>query len=332
MGTAAIEAPPRDELFRAYRPGVELRDDSADGPVMVGHFAVFNRWTEIDSLWEGRFLERIAPGAFRKTFREGRDAMRVLFQHGHDPQVGNKPIGSIRDLREDETGAYYEVPLLDARYVTEDVLPGLRAGVYGASFRFRVIREEFVQEPKPSAENPAGLPERTVKEAVVREFGPVTFPAYPDATAGIRSMTDEMVLGRLARDPAGVARLLETLSGSVAFPRALPVEIGEISGDGSGEALPPIDSDDEGRSPLSISGTPAAPPPPGGDGAADTTSEDAPPDVAPDLDQQDPGEPGAEDDHPAPADAGRSTVTPDGRSTSRVPLYPSGKETPAWLL
>lgn len=314
---AAIEAPPRDELFRAFRPGVELRDDGTDeGPVMVGHFAVFNRWTEIDSLWEGRFLERIAPGAFRKTFREGRDAMRVLFQHGHDPQVGDKPIGSIRELREDDTGAYYEVPLLDARYVTEDVLPGLRAGVYGASFRFRVLREEFVQEPKVSAENPAGLPERTIKEAVVREFGPVTFPAYPEATAGIRSLTDEMVLGRLARDPRGVARLLETLSGSVAFPRSIPA------------------ADDETREPLSLSGTHAAPPPSGGDDAADTTSEDAPPDDgAPDLDQQDPvQETAADEDPPEISEAGRSTVTPGSRPTSRVPLYPSGKERPTWLL
>ncbi len=319
MSTTAIEAPPRDELFRAFRPGIELRDDgSDDGPVMVGHFAVFNRWTEIDSLWEGRFLERISPGAFRKTFREGRDAMRVLFQHGHDPQVGDKPIGSIRDLREDDTGAYYEVPLLDARYVTEDVLPGLRAGVYGASFRFRVIREEFVQEPKASAENPSALPERTIKEAVVREFGPVTFPAYPDATAGIRSITDEMVLGRFARDPR---RLMETLSGAVAFPMSVPLStVAEISGDGSGEALPPID--DEGRSPLSISGATSAP--------ATTTSEGAPPDVAPAPEQDPDVDP--EPAEPATEDAGRSTVTPGSRPTSRVPLYPSGKERPAWLL
>jgi HK97 family phage prohead protease len=82
-------------------------------------------------------MERIAPGAFKKTFREQPRPMRVLFQHGMDPQVGDKPLGPIRDLREDETGAYYEVPLLDASYVRDQVLPGLRAGLYGASFRFR---------------------------------------------------------------------------------------------------------------------------------------------------------------------------------------------------
>jgi hypothetical protein len=52
-------------------------------PTLFGHFAVFNEWTEIDSMFEGHFLERIAPGAFKKTFRE--QQQKVLFQHGQDP-------------------------------------------------------------------------------------------------------------------------------------------------------------------------------------------------------------------------------------------------------
>jgi phage head maturation protease len=77
-------------------------------PTMHGHFAVFNRWTEINSWFEGNFLERIAPGAFKKTFRE--KTPKVLFQHGQDPQIGDKPLGPIESLAEDETGAAYEVP------------------------------------------------------------------------------------------------------------------------------------------------------------------------------------------------------------------------------
>ena len=34
-----------------------------------------------------------------------------------------------------------------------------------------------------SAHNPKGLPERTILEARVYEFGPVNFPAYSDATS-----------------------------------------------------------------------------------------------------------------------------------------------------
>jgi HK97 family phage prohead protease len=166
-----------------------LRSEPTDEPTMFGYFAVFNELTEIDSFFEGHFMERIDPKAFNKTFRENRDGMKVLFQHGLDPQIGDKPLGPIDELKSDEVGGYYEVPLLNAPYVRSDVLPGLEAGLYGASFRFRVMRELFDEEPDPSDTNPEGLPERTIKEAQVLEFGPVTFPAYSSATAGVRAIS-----------------------------------------------------------------------------------------------------------------------------------------------
>jgi hypothetical protein len=39
--------------------------------------------------------------------------------------------------------------------------------------------------------NPDGIPERRITEARLYEFGPVTFPANPNATASIRSTTDD---------------------------------------------------------------------------------------------------------------------------------------------
>jgi hypothetical protein len=53
----------------------------------------------------------------RSRRRSARTAtrMRVLFQHGNDPQVGDKPLGPIETLSEDARGGYYEVPLLDTR-------------------------------------------------------------------------------------------------------------------------------------------------------------------------------------------------------------------------
>lgn len=216
---------PRDNIVRALYSvgevpirGLEMRAAEAGGmPTMFGHFAVFNRWTEIDSIWEGKFMERIAPGAFKKTFRENRSAMRVLFQHGMDFSIGDKPIASIRALDEDDNGAFYEAPLIDARYVRDDILPGLEAGVYGASFRFSVMKEQWLDEPKSSENNPKGLPERTIQEARVAEFGPVTFPAYPDATAGVRSLTDMYALRQFARDPKSL-ELLEGLRAAALPP------------------------------------------------------------------------------------------------------------------
>ena len=192
--------PPRDELVRDIGGRLELREtDDGAPPTLVGHFAVFDEWTEINSEFEGNFMERVAPGAFKKTFAENSGRMAVLFQHGQDPQIGNKPLGPPVRLEEDTVGAYYEVPLLDAAYVRDNVLPGLRAGLYGASFRFSVQREAFNRDAKPSAYNPQGLPERTLQEVAVKEFGPVTFPAYAGATASVRSGTDEFLRSRRVR-------------------------------------------------------------------------------------------------------------------------------------
>ena len=185
---------PRDGLYRASYPALELRGEfgAESPPVMQGHFAIFDSPTEINSLREGNFMETIARGAFRKTFVENRDNIKVLFQHGRDPQIGDKPLGPIAELREDDIGAYYETPLLDTSY-NRDLLPGLRAGLYGASFRFQVMRESVNKNPGESASNPRGIPERVVREASVAEYGPVTFPAYAGATAGVRSLTDTIV-------------------------------------------------------------------------------------------------------------------------------------------
>jgi hypothetical protein len=121
-----------------------------------------------------------------------------------DAQIGNKVLGPIAVLDERSDGPHYEVPLFDTSY-NRDLLPGLKAGVYGASMRMRVLADSWDDDPGKSAANPDGLPERTITRMKVPEFGPVTFGANPGATAGIRSATDEFY-GRLAGvDPPAFA-------------------------------------------------------------------------------------------------------------------------------
>ena len=129
-------------------------------------------------------------GAFKKTLREQKHKIRVLFQHRRDPLIGEKPLGAIEYLAEDARGAAHEVSLLNTAYVRE-LLPALEAGLYGASFRFLPLRPSH---------NPQALPEVTVTEASVSEFGPVTFRAYATATAGLRccALTDELAFATLA--------------------------------------------------------------------------------------------------------------------------------------
>lgn len=211
---ADSDEPPRDELFRAVTDDpFTLREAVEDQPMptLVGHLAVYDQWTPINSKIEGRFLERIDPGAFTRTFENSRSKMRVLFNHGQDPQIGDKPLGPIQELRSDDVGAWYEVPLLDTSY-NRDLIPGLEAGLYGSSFRFSVMREKFDHKPQRSDHNPEGWAERTILEAKVREFGPVTFPAYEGATAGVRSVTDYVKFRQLVSDPEHLKHLVESLA------------------------------------------------------------------------------------------------------------------------
>jgi HK97 family phage prohead protease len=201
---------PTDNIIRSRFGGdsIELRsaDDGADGRTLHGHFSVFNTWTEINSRYEGRFLERVAPGAFSDAFANPK-GLRVLYEHGADPSIGNKPIAAPTVLREDDFGAYYEAEMFDASY-SNDLLPALRAGQLGASFRFQVVDEDWDEKPTRSEQNPERLPERTIHSVALYEFGPVTWGAYPEATSGVRSGTDSFI-DRLLHDPAFVARFTE---------------------------------------------------------------------------------------------------------------------------
>jgi HK97 family phage prohead protease len=131
------------------------------------------------------FLERIARGAFARSFREKGRGIKVLLEHGHDPVVGNKPLGAPSRLEEDARGAAYEVPRLDTSYTGSAA--GVAEGLYGASFRFRVPEggDTWTERPGRSSHNPDGIPERTLVEVDLSEFGPVTWPAYEAATAGV---------------------------------------------------------------------------------------------------------------------------------------------------
>lgn len=196
------------EVVRAAPLVVRAEEPTEEGqmPLLEVRFSPFVTWYEIDSWWEGTFLERTVRGAFAKTIAESRDRVKVLFNHGYDPQIGDKVLGTIEDLREDSDTAVGDVRLFDTTYV-RDLLPGLEAGVYGSSMRMRVIKDEWNDDPGVSDYNPRGLPERSILEVRLYEFGPVTFPANPEATSGMRSLTDQFYELMRSREPKQVQEL-----------------------------------------------------------------------------------------------------------------------------
>lgn len=245
----AIDGRPQEAL-----PAIRAKSGSSDGRDLFVQWYVADRWTEIDSWYEGNFMERVALGAAKKTISENAAAMRILLQHGRDPSLGEKPIAPVEYVGENEVGGYGGGRLFDG--LDPLVVDGLRAGQYGASFRFRVLRDEYVENPEPSETNPKGIPERTIKEMAVPEFGPVTWGAYAEASAAVRSITDEMLFGAMRDLPknrleemASFWRSLEKTSTTSApsdeEPEAETPEVSEESRDEQDAGAPAEERDDK---------------------------------------------------------------------------------------
>lgn len=181
-------------------PDEERKDSSGgDGRTLEGYAAVFDTDTEINS-WEGHFKERIVRGAFRKTLKERTPVLQ--FDHGHDSRFGNLPIGSFENIREDKHGLKVQARLFDH---AEPIRQAIEAGaVSGMSFRFKVVRDSWADnkgneikdrnelvELLYGGDKKRGPLQRTIKEVKLMEAGPVVFPAYPQTTVGVRSMTDD---------------------------------------------------------------------------------------------------------------------------------------------
>jgi HK97 family phage prohead protease len=218
LDAAPSVTPTENIVRRSFEPGSAEFREAADGAgrTLFGHFAVFNRFTEIDSWYEGRFLEKVAPGSFTDTFIERANKIRVMYAHGHDPSIGDKPLGAPDLMREDTIGAYFESELFDAEYVNQ-LIPALRAGQLGSSFRFKVTGESFFEPSEASEENPQRLMERTITKVDLYEFGPVPFGAYDDATSGVRSGSDNYI-ERLIGNQDLLARYIERVGVTTAAP------------------------------------------------------------------------------------------------------------------
>lgn len=154
-------------------------EPEGDGLTLEGYAAVFDSPTEIDS-YEGNFIERIKPGAFKKTLRERTPVL--MFNHGSHPLIGPMPIGQITKAREDARGLFVQARLA-SNWLIEPVREAIEQGaVNGMSFRFQAVKESWRDAAR------RGQPrERDVLEARVPELGPVVFPAYDKTSVGVRS-------------------------------------------------------------------------------------------------------------------------------------------------
>jgi hypothetical protein len=162
-----------------------LRGEGDDGNTLVGYPIVYDQWTEING-WEGRFLERVAPGAVTKTLKDRNGTLPLLFDHGMDPQIGNKPLGKLSVLESRAYGLYIEAPLDETSY-NADLRASLKSGALdGMSFRMTVTRDDTELPDEATDHNPDRLEERTLREIKLFEVSVVMFPAYEATMAGVR--------------------------------------------------------------------------------------------------------------------------------------------------
>lgn len=173
--------------------------NQGDGKTLEGYAAVFDQDTVINS-WEGHFKERMVRGAFRKTLKERTPVCQ--FDHGHDSRFGNLPIGAFEELKEDKHGLRVRARMFEH---AEPIREAIEAGaVTGMSFRFKVVRDAWTDDKGNPITDRQELMDRlynakkgdkplqrTIKEVKLMEAGPVVFPAYPQTTVGVRSMTDD---------------------------------------------------------------------------------------------------------------------------------------------
>ncbi len=164
-----------DPERRTFNEPVELRAEG-EKRVAFGYAAVFGKLSQ--NL--GGFVEQVAPGAFTKTIQE--QDVRALFNHDEDHVLGRMGAGTLR-MVEDDDGLAYEIDLPNTT-IGRDVAEMLRRDdIFGSSFGFRVIEDEW-------GETEQGFPLRTLKQVSLRDIGPVTFQAYLDAPAALRSLAE----------------------------------------------------------------------------------------------------------------------------------------------
>jgi len=168
---------PSAELRSYEMTGVEVRADG-EQPVITGYAAVYNRRSVM--LWD--FQEEILTGAFASTLKRNPD-VRALWQHDPAAVLGRTTNETLR-VWEDDTGLGFELRP-PATQVGRDAVELIRRGdVNQMSFGFTMVPEGqkwFTDE--------SGLLVRQVVEVDnLMEVSPVTFPAYPDTTATLRSL------------------------------------------------------------------------------------------------------------------------------------------------
>lgn len=161
------------ELERRAWQKAEFRAAEEDAPARIsGYAAVFNARSED----LGGFREIIAPGAFSGTL----DAdVRALINHDSNFVIGRTRSGTLR-MVEDEHGLRVDIDLPDTAAARDLAHSMARGDMDQMSFGFRTRDDSWEERD--------GEVIRTLRAVDLFDVSVVTYPAYPQTEAALRSL------------------------------------------------------------------------------------------------------------------------------------------------
>jgi len=157
---------------------IDVRESDSGVKNIVGHGAVFDKRSE--NL--GGFVEVIHRDAFKEA-----DSSDVRGLINHDPNlILGRTAADTMELKVDDVGLRYEItPDPEISYVGDLLRSIERGDITQSSFAFTIQADEWEELPD------SRLLLRTIlKVDRLFDVSPVTYPAYPDADVGLRSMNE----------------------------------------------------------------------------------------------------------------------------------------------
>jgi HK97 family phage prohead protease len=192
--------------------GIEVRAAEGDAFGFRGHAAVFDSRTWIGPKMWG-FNETVARGAFSKSIGEA--DVRFLINHDANLVLARTTAGTLR-LSEDAVGLAVDADLARTSYGNDLAISLQRGDVTQMSFAFEVIREEWSQMGD-------GSELRTILEARLWDVSAVTYPAYDDTDAQLRSQAFDALCHTLGLTTRKRSKLIAAFEQSTPDPDAVAV-------------------------------------------------------------------------------------------------------------
>ena len=175
-----VSVPQNNEARVIAYSNLELRA-TGDGNTLTGYAAIFDSPSE-----PLPYTEYVRKGAFQKTLKDGAD-VRLLIDHSGVPLARTKS-GTLY-LEEDDKGLLVEAELDPMNPDSARVISAMKRGdMSQMSFAFKAIKDQFNEDRSV----------RELREVRLFDVSVVTFPAYEETVAEIRSRDYSEVVAPIA--------------------------------------------------------------------------------------------------------------------------------------